>query len=135
MTYKKNLNQIWSQIIVEELIRNGIDFFCISPGSRSTPLTSAAAYNKKAKKIISYDERGSGFYALGFGQASKKPAVIIVTSGTAVANLSPSIIEAFQSKIPMIILTADRPPELQDTGGKPDNKSVQYFWQICQMVF
>ena len=135
MIYRNNLNHIWSELIIEELIRNGIDLFCISPGSRSTPLTAAAAYNKKAKKIISYDERGSGFYALGFGQASQKPAAIIVTSGTAVANLYPSVIEAFQSKIPMIILTADRPPELQKAGANQTINQENIFGNYTRWFF
>ncbi len=130
-----NLNHVWSGLAVEEFLRNEIDFFCISPGSRSTPLTSAAAFNEKAKKVISYDERGSGYYALGFGQASLKPAVIIVTSGTAVANLFPSVIEAFQSKIPMIILSADRPPELQDAGANQTISQDNIFGKYVKWFF
>jgi len=110
---KDNLNTFWSKIIIEEFIRSGIDYFCISPGSRSTPLTSAAALNKKAIIKMVYDERSNGYYALGYGKFKRMPAVIITTSGTSVPNLYPSIVEAHYSNIPIIVLTADRPPEMQ----------------------
>ena len=111
----ENLNTFWANLIVEELIRCGVDYFCISPGSRSTPLTAAVARNKNAKSIVCYDERNSAFHALGYARATGKPAVVITTSGTACANLYPAIIEASSDNVPMIVLTADRPPELIDT--------------------
>src|SRR5450830_603279 len=121
------LNDLWGRLIIEELVRNGIDYFCISPGSRSTPLTAAAARNKKAKKIICFDERGSAFHALGYAQAKGQPAVVIVTSGTAVANLFPAVVEAHQNNIPMIVLTADRPPELMDVGANQTINQTNIF--------
>lgn len=112
----ENLNTFWAELIVEELIRCGIDYFCISPGSRSTPLVVAAARNKNAKTIVCIDERNSAFHALGVTRASRRPAAVITTSGTAAANLYPAIIEASNDNIPMVVLTADRPHELVDTG-------------------
>lgn len=117
-------NNFWSFLIVEELIRNGINYFVISPGSRSTPLTIAVARNSQAKKIICYDERGAAFHALGYGRATLKPAVLICTSGTAAANYFPAIIEASVEGVPMIILSADRPPELRQTGA---NQTIEQF--------
>ena len=111
-----NINILWGSLIVEELIRNEVDYFCISPGSRSAPLTSAVARNNKAKHIICFDERSAAFHGLGYGRAKGKPAVLICTSGTAAANYFPAIIEASVDSVPMIILTADRPPELHDSG-------------------
>ena len=111
----ENINIFWSYLIVEELIRSGIDYFCISPGSRSTPLTSAAARHPRAQKKIFYDERGAAYHALGYARATGKPAVLICTSGTAAANYFPAVIEAHNDRIPMIILSADRPPELLQT--------------------
>ncbi len=106
---------LWAELLVEELVRNGVTHFCIAPGSRSTPLVLAAASNKKAKKIVHFDERGLGFFALGLSKGGRK-AAIITTSGTAVANLLPAVVEASQDHVPLILLTADRPPELVDTG-------------------
>ncbi|WP_028863568.1 2-succinyl-5-enolpyruvyl-6-hydroxy-3-cyclohexene-1-carboxylic-acid synthase [Psychromonas aquimarina] len=111
-----NINLLWAALIIEELVRNGITDFCIAPGSRSTPLTLAAANHKKAVSHIHFDERGLGFLALGISLASHKPVVIITTSGTAAANLYSAVIEAKQSEVPLIILSADRPPQLINCG-------------------
>ncbi len=111
-----NINYAWSGLIVEELVRNGVTCFCIAPGSRSSPLAVAAARNKKAETIIHYDERGLAFYALGYVSVTKHPAVLICSSGTAAANFFPAVIECAKKKLPLIVLTADRPPELRDTG-------------------
>ncbi len=111
-----NINLLWASLFVEELVRNNIHDFCIAPGSRSTPLTLAAASHKEVNTHIHFDERGLGFFALGISLSSNKPVVIITTSGSAVANLYPAVIEAKQSNIPLIILSADRPPELINCG-------------------
>ncbi|NUM56800.1 MAG: 2-succinyl-5-enolpyruvyl-6-hydroxy-3-cyclohexene-1-carboxylic-acid synthase [Candidatus Hydrogenedentes bacterium] len=116
ITDAPNLNILWAELIVEELIRNGVDHFVISPGSRSTPLTVAAARNPRAKTTVHFDERGAAFFALGVAKALGKPAALICTSGTAVANYFPALIEASMSYVPLVVLTADRPPELQNTG-------------------
>lgn len=109
-----NINLLWASLFIEELVRNGISDFCIAPGSRSTPLTLAAAGHKDVNTHVHFDERGLGFFALGLSLFSRKPVVIITTSGTAVANLYPAVIEAKQSAIPIIVLSADRPVELLD---------------------
>lgn len=111
-----NINLLWASIFIEELVRHDITEFCIAPGSRSTPLTLAAANHKKVNTHTHFDERGLGFLALGISQESKKPVVIVTTSGTAVANLYPAVIEARQSAIPLIIISADRPAELINCG-------------------
>ena len=109
-------NRLWAGLVVEELVRNGIDFFCIAPGSRSTPLAAAIAENQKSKSLIHFDERGASFAALGYARATGRPAAWITTSGTAVANGLPAVVEASVDGVPMILLTADRPPELRQTG-------------------
>jgi 2-succinyl-5-enolpyruvyl-6-hydroxy-3-cyclohexene-1-carboxylate synthase len=109
-------NRFWADLIVEELIRTGVDFFCVAPGSRSTPLIAALASNPRAKDLVHFDERGTAFAALGYARASGLPAAWITTSGTAVANGLPAIVEAATDAVPMILLTADRPPELRETG-------------------
>lgn len=111
-----NINLLWASLFIEELIRHDIDNFCIAPGSRSTPLTLAIANHQQAKRYIHFDERGLGFFALGLVQATQKPVVIVTTSGTAVANLYPAVIEARQSGLPLIVISADRPAQLLDCG-------------------
>jgi len=131
----ENINHLWGKLIIEELIRNGVDYFCICPGSRSTPLTYSVATNQKAKSIVHFDERGAGFHALGYASAKGAPCAIITTSGTAVANLFPSIIEASKKKQPIIILTADRPPELRFTGAHQTIDQVKIFNQYARWQF
>ena len=112
-------NRCWSKVILETLVRQGVTHFCIAPGSRSTPLTLEAVRLQNANRALChthFDERGLGFFALGIAKSTKKPVAVIVTSGTAAANLYPAIIEARQSHVNLIVLTADRPPELLECG-------------------
>jgi len=113
---KVNKNFIWAKAFVNQLCDSGVRFACISPGSRSIPLTIAFAEQKKIKCFVHIDERVSGFFALGLAKASGIPTAIVTTSGTATAELYPAIIEAYQQRVPLIICTADRPPELLNTG-------------------
>lgn len=110
------LNLLWGSILLEELARLGVQHVCMAPGSRSTPLTLAAAKQTKLKQHLHFDERGLGFMALGLAKASRAPVAIITTSGTAVANLYPAIVEAWLTHVPLIVLSGDRPPELLDCG-------------------
>ncbi|MHA2937594.1 2-succinyl-5-enolpyruvyl-6-hydroxy-3-cyclohexene-1-carboxylic-acid synthase [Vibrio sp. RC27] len=110
------LNRVWSQVLLEELSRIGVSQVCVAPGSRSTPLTLEADANPKLTVHSHFDERGLGFLALGLAKASHKPVAVIVTSGTAVANLLPAVAEANLTKERLILLTADRPPELVGCG-------------------
>lgn len=112
-------NRCWSKVILETLVRYGVKHFCIAPGSRSTPLTLEAIRLQDGRQAIChthFDERGLGFFALGLAKATHQPVVVIVTSGTAAANLYPAIIEARQSGINLFVLTADRPEELCECG-------------------
>jgi 2-succinyl-5-enolpyruvyl-6-hydroxy-3-cyclohexene-1-carboxylate synthase len=111
-----DINTLWGALLIEELIRNGSHYFCLSPGSRSTPLTLAIARHNHARTIICHDERGAAFHALGYARAMGKPAVLVCTSGSAAAHYYPAVVEAAMDRLPMLILSADRPPELQDTG-------------------
>jgi 2-succinyl-5-enolpyruvyl-6-hydroxy-3-cyclohexene-1-carboxylate synthase len=122
-----NINSVWGSLLVEELIRHGIDRFFISPGSRSTPLVAAVADNPRATCSVHFDERGAAFRALGYARGSGKPAAIICTSGTAAANYYPAIIEASVDCLPMIVLTADRPPELRNTGANQTIDQVELY--------
>ncbi|MGA0332867.1 MAG: 2-succinyl-5-enolpyruvyl-6-hydroxy-3-cyclohexene-1-carboxylate synthase [Kiritimatiellia bacterium] len=116
MILTENINLIWASLLVEECIRNGSDTFFLAPGSRCTPLTLAVARNPDAKSVLHFDERGLGFAALGFARATGRPGVVICTSGTAVSNLTPAVVEASMDAQPMLLLTADRPFELRACG-------------------
>ena len=116
MKIKINRNVLWAEIFVKELSLRGVKYASISPGSRNTPLTIAFAKNKKIKTFIHIDERSSGYFALGLAKASGTPVAVVCTSGTATAELYPAIIEAYQQRVPLIVCTADRPPELLDMG-------------------
>ncbi|MCT4706973.1 2-succinyl-5-enolpyruvyl-6-hydroxy-3-cyclohexene-1-carboxylic-acid synthase [Enterobacteriaceae bacterium H11S18] len=111
-----SFNRRWAQVILEALTRHGVRHVCIAPGSRSTPLTLTAAENQAFICHTHFDERGLGHLALGLAKASGQPVAVIVTSGTAVANLYPALIEAGLTGEKLILLTADRPPELIDCG-------------------
>src|SRR5690606_2954369 len=118
-------NRFWADLLIEELLRAGAGLFCLAPGSRSTPLVAAVAENPRAEHIMHFDERGTAFYALGFARATRRPAVWITTSGTAVANGFPAVVEASVDGVPMVLLTADRPPELRDTGANQTIRSEE----------
>jgi 2-succinyl-5-enolpyruvyl-6-hydroxy-3-cyclohexene-1-carboxylate synthase len=101
---------------IDELVRADIRHIVICPGSRSTPLAISAANNPDVQLHVLIDERSAGFFALGLAKYTGKPSVLICTSGTAAANFLPAIVEAHQSHIPMLVLTADRPHELREVG-------------------
>ncbi len=112
----RSTNALWASVVVETLARAGLRHAVISPGSRSTPLTIAFARHREFKSTPVLDERSAGFYALGLAKATGLPAVLLCTSGTAAANYFPAIIEAHESAVPLLVLTADRPPELRACG-------------------
>jgi len=128
------LNLLWGTLILEELSRLGIQHVCMAPGSRSTPLTLAAAKQSKLKQHLHFDERGLGFMALGLAKASQAPVAIITTSGTAVANLYPAIIEAWLTQVPLIVLSGDRPPELIDCGANQAIIQPAIFAQYAKQI-
>lgn len=128
-------NYYFSYQLIDQLIKQGVQDFFLAPGSRSTPLVLAVANHFEAHCHIHFDERGLAFYALGFAKARKKPVALIVTSGTAVGNLLPAVMEARYDFVPLILLTADRPPELRDCGANQSCNQVHIFgsyvrWQV-----
>ena len=132
------LNRKWGLLLVNECIQNGINTFCISPGSRNTPLVLAVAdavESGHAQALVHYDERGAAFYALGWAKALQRPVVLVCTSGTAAANYFPAIIEASQDCVPLIVLTADRPPELLDTGANQSIDQIKIYGDYVRWQF
>jgi 2-succinyl-5-enolpyruvyl-6-hydroxy-3-cyclohexene-1-carboxylate synthase len=109
-------NLIWAYTLVDSLAQNGVRSVVISPGSRSTPLTLACIHHVKLRTWVLPDERSAAFFALGMTKITRRPSAIIATSGTAPANWYPAVIEAAQDAQPLILLSADRPEELQDCG-------------------
>ena len=109
----RNVNALWCSVLVETLVRTGVRHAVISPGSRSTPLTMALARHPLVKATPVVDERSAAFFALGMAKRTGAPAVLVCTSGTAGANYFPAVIEAQEGGVPLIVITADRPPEMR----------------------
>lgn len=122
-----NRNILWSELFVSALVRSGVKHACISPGSRNTPLTVAFQRFSKIKSFVHVDERSSGFFALGLSNKTNRPVVIVTTSGTAVAELYPAVIEAYQQRVPLIVCTADRPPYLLNTGANQTINQIDIY--------
>src|SRR5690606_6169408 len=107
------VNTRWARAITDELARSGVREIAVAPGSRSTPLVMALAVDGRFRLRVHLDERSAAFFALGMGKVSGTPAAVLTTSGTAVANLLPAVVESAQAETPLLVLTADRPPRLR----------------------
>jgi 2-succinyl-5-enolpyruvyl-6-hydroxy-3-cyclohexene-1-carboxylate synthase len=111
-----NRNVLWASALVDELVAAGVDSVVVSPGSRSTPLTMAAARRDDLRVFSHLDERSAAYFALGRARRTGSVTPLICTSGTAAANYHPAVMEASNARVPLLALTADRPPELRDSG-------------------
>jgi 2-succinyl-5-enolpyruvyl-6-hydroxy-3-cyclohexene-1-carboxylate synthase len=121
----------------DELARSGMEHACTAPGSRSTPIVLSLVREERIRCWSHIDERSAGFFALGAAKRSARPVAVTCTSGTAAANLAPAVIEARHARVPLIVLTADRPPELRDVGAgqtidqlKLYGDAVKWFFEV-----
>ncbi len=124
---------------VDELARSGVRHVCLAPGSRSTPLALLLKQHAGVRVWIHLDERSAAFFALGMAKSLREPVVVLSTSGTAAVNFAPAVVEAYFARVPLIVLTADRPPELRGVGANQTIDQVRLFgshvkWSIDMML-
>ncbi|UYT88166.1 2-succinyl-5-enolpyruvyl-6-hydroxy-3-cyclohexene-1-carboxylic-acid synthase [Priestia megaterium] len=117
---------------VDELVEANVEEVVVSPGSRSTPIAMLMAEHPNIHVHLNIDERSAGFFALGIAKAKKKPVALVCTSGTAAANYYPAVIEAHYSRIPLVVITADRPHELRDIGAPQAINQNHLFGQYAK---
>lgn len=122
-----NKSLTWASTLLHSLFEHGTRHAIISPGSRSTPLTLAASIHPGLSKRVVLDERSAAFIALGIGKSTGLPAILICTSGTAASNYYPAVIEAKESGVPLVILSADRPPNLRNLGSAQTIDQLKMF--------
>lgn len=132
-----NANTALASAFAEELARGGLRLAVVSPGSRSTPLALALWRQPEIEVKVIVDERSAGFFALGAAQANREPVALLCTSGTALVNYHPAVVEADESGVPLVVLSADRPPELRGIGAgqtidqiKSFGSSVRWFCEV-----
>lgn len=124
---REGLNALWSRAMVEEWVRSGLQHAVICPGSRSTPLALALAESKGLRCWSVVDERSAAFFALGLAKQTGTAAVVVCTSGSAGAHFFPAVIEAAMGQVPLLVVTADRPPELHGWGAQQSIPQQQLY--------
>ncbi|MEV6410619.1 2-succinyl-5-enolpyruvyl-6-hydroxy-3-cyclohexene-1-carboxylic-acid synthase [Kribbella sp. NPDC051718] len=131
-----NPSTAFATVVVDELIRSGVREAVLAPGSRSTPLALALAAADRDGRLrlhVRIDERTAGFLAIGLIRGTGLPVPVVTTSGTAVANLHPAVLEASHSGLPLIVLSADRPPELRGTGANQTTDQLKVFGDAVRL--
>ncbi len=123
---------LFAEIFVDELTRLPLSGVVICPGSRSTPLTVAFSRQHALPVYMHLDERAAAYFALGLALETGRPAAVVTTSGTATANLHPAVLEADRALVPLLLLTADRPPELRDSGANQTTDQVKLYGQAVR---
>ncbi|OLZ41119.1 2-succinyl-5-enolpyruvyl-6-hydroxy-3-cyclohexene-1-carboxylate synthase [Natrinema saccharevitans] len=122
-----NRATLWGRVLADELAKSGLEAVCIAPGSRSTPLTVAFAEHDGIDAYSHLDERSAAFFALGRARRTGEPTALVCTSGTAAANFHPAVVEADRARVPLLVLTADRPSELRDSGANQTVDQVKLY--------
>src|SRR5215210_7760297 len=118
--------------LVEELVRCGMTHAVTSPGSRNAPISLTLAAQPDLETVSVLDERSAGFMALGIAKASGRPVAVTCTSGTAAANLHPAVCEAWEARVPLIVLSADRPPELREVGAGQSIDQIELYGRAAK---
>src|SRR5690625_1425922 len=117
---------------VDELVCSGLRHVVISPGSRSTPLAMLCTEHERLNEWVLIDERSAAYFALGVARGTKRPVALVCTSGTAAANYFPAIVEAFYARVPLIVLTADRPHELRGIGASQTINQINMYGEFVK---
>jgi 2-succinyl-5-enolpyruvyl-6-hydroxy-3-cyclohexene-1-carboxylate synthase len=134
-----NCNTVWASVILEALYGSGVRLLCLSPGSRSAPLAIAAAelrhLHSDFEILVHLDERSGAFFALGAAKRQRQPVALLCTSGTAAANYFPAVVEAYHSQVPLVVMTADRPPELRDCGAGQTINQMNLYGTYARWFF
>ncbi len=117
----------WTRLVIDSFVRAGVDHAVISPGSRSTPFVIAALQRQGLECVSAIDERSAAHYALGRARATLRPSLLLCTSGSAAANYFPAVMEANEAGVPVVVLSADRPPELHHCGANQTTDQVGLF--------
>lgn len=128
----ENITALYVGAFVDELARAGVTHVCLCPGSRSAPLALMLADHPAIHVWQHLDERAAAFFALGLAKAQRAPVALLCTSGTAAANFFPAVIEAYYGRVPLIVLTADRPPELRDTGAPQTIDQIKLYGRYAK---
>ena len=128
-------NTLWARSFTDELARAGVREVALAPGSRSTPLVLAFARDQRFRVRVHLDERSAAFFALGVGKATRCPAAMVTTSGTAAANVLPAVVEAHESGTPLLVLTADRPLHLRDADANQTIDQVRLYGEFTRGFF
>ncbi|HEY3240112.1 MAG TPA: 2-succinyl-5-enolpyruvyl-6-hydroxy-3-cyclohexene-1-carboxylic-acid synthase [Acidimicrobiia bacterium] len=123
----RDVNTAFARALVDEWARAGLTDAAVAPGSRSTPMALALAAEPRVRVHVFLDERSAGFFALGAAKASGRPAAVLCTSGTAAAHLHGPVLEAHHARVPLLVCTADRPPELRDSGAPQTTDQVKLY--------
>lgn len=127
MSSPRNLLTVWSRLVASSLVAAGVRDVVVSPGSRSTPFLLALLGRSELRLVRAIDERSAAFLALGIGRASGRPAAVLATSGTAIAHWMPAVVEASTSRVPLVLLSADRPMALAHAGAAQTIDQTRFF--------
>src|SRR5204862_2237708 len=135
VTSAANVQATFATTLVDEWVRCGVTHAVIAPGSRSTPVALALMNDGRVRLHVVLDERSAAFHALGIGLATGRPAVVLTSSGTAAVELHPAVVEAHQARVPLLAVTADRPPELHHVGAPQTVEQTRLFDGAVRWAF